>query len=232
MTATLVTAYLGQGLAAARPAAPALATGTVGWWYSTDTGVMSYYANGAWANASVQAPVFHPGYSALKAAAKFWYPATATAQGGNNTATGALYAAPYFSPVAQVFTKIGIAMATSSTGHCRLGVYADNGGQPGALILDCGQLTYAAASGLQQLSGLTINVSKGWSWLAYTSDATMGVNCNNSGGFGPYLMGSTSGSAVAAIGGYSGTFVYGALPGTFPAPLTDVSACPAPSLQF
>lgn len=48
MASTLVTAYLGQGLAANRPATPTLATGTIGWYYATDTGALSLYANGAW----------------------------------------------------------------------------------------------------------------------------------------------------------------------------------------
>lgn len=48
MSSTLITSYLGQGLAAARPATPALATGTIGYYFATDTGVMSFYANGAW----------------------------------------------------------------------------------------------------------------------------------------------------------------------------------------
>lgn len=48
MASTLITSYLGQGLAAARPATPLIATGTIGWYFATDTGVMSVYANGAW----------------------------------------------------------------------------------------------------------------------------------------------------------------------------------------
>lgn len=48
MASTLITAYLGQGLAAARPATPTLATGTYGTYYATDTKVWSAYFNGAW----------------------------------------------------------------------------------------------------------------------------------------------------------------------------------------
>lgn len=48
MASTLITSYLGQGLAAARPATPPLATGAIGYYFATDTGVLSVYANGAW----------------------------------------------------------------------------------------------------------------------------------------------------------------------------------------
>lgn len=231
MTSTIITAYLGKGLAAARPASPVIAAGCMAWYEATDTGDVSYWDGTAWHTLAQSSP-FHPGYSALRAPSKFWYPATATSVGGNNTNTGKLYAAPFFSPVAQVFSKIGVSMAVAATGHARLGVYADGGGQPGALILDCGQVTYAGGSGLQQLTGLTINIPKGWAWLAYTGDATMGVNCTNTNILNAFLMGSTSGTGISVLGGYSGAFVYGALPGTFPTPLTDEINCPAPNLQF
>jgi hypothetical protein len=48
MTSTLITAYLGQGLAAARPVTPAIAAGSIGFYYATDTDVLTVYANGAW----------------------------------------------------------------------------------------------------------------------------------------------------------------------------------------
>lgn len=48
MASTLITSYVGQGLAAARPATPPLATGTYGTYYATDTKVWSAYFNGAW----------------------------------------------------------------------------------------------------------------------------------------------------------------------------------------
>lgn len=48
MPSTLLPAYLGQGLAAARPVTPAIATGTIGLYFATDTGAYFIYANGAW----------------------------------------------------------------------------------------------------------------------------------------------------------------------------------------
>lgn len=48
MTNTLITAYVGQGLAAARPATPTIDAGAIGFYYATDTAALSVYANGAW----------------------------------------------------------------------------------------------------------------------------------------------------------------------------------------
>lgn len=48
MASTLITAYVGEGLAANRPATPVLATGTIGYYYATDTGILTAYVNGAW----------------------------------------------------------------------------------------------------------------------------------------------------------------------------------------
>lgn len=48
MASTLITSYLGQGLLAARPATPAIATGTYATYYATDAKVWSAYFNGAW----------------------------------------------------------------------------------------------------------------------------------------------------------------------------------------
>lgn len=51
MTSTILPTYLGQGLAAARPVTPLIASGTMAFYYATDTAVLSAYANGAWQNA-------------------------------------------------------------------------------------------------------------------------------------------------------------------------------------
>lgn len=48
---SLVKNYLGQGTAAARPATPTIDPLAIGFYYATDTGVQSVYANGAWRSA-------------------------------------------------------------------------------------------------------------------------------------------------------------------------------------
>lgn len=44
--------YLGVGLASARPATPSLSTGVAGYWYATDTGVLSVWNGLSWTNVS------------------------------------------------------------------------------------------------------------------------------------------------------------------------------------
>ena len=48
MAATLITAYLGEDLAANRPVTPLIATGTIGLFYAKDTAMLSAYLNGVW----------------------------------------------------------------------------------------------------------------------------------------------------------------------------------------
>lgn len=59
MTSTLITAYVGKGLAAARPATPAIAAGTFAWYYATDTAALSYY-DGTWHAVSSSDPSISP----------------------------------------------------------------------------------------------------------------------------------------------------------------------------
>jgi hypothetical protein len=48
MASGLISTYLGEGTAAARPASPNIGAGVIAFWFSTDTGEGSAYVNGAW----------------------------------------------------------------------------------------------------------------------------------------------------------------------------------------
>lgn len=48
MASTLITAYLGEGLAAARPATPSITAGSIALYYATDTGVTSLFDGTSW----------------------------------------------------------------------------------------------------------------------------------------------------------------------------------------
>lgn len=48
MASGLLKTYLGEGLAAARPATPSVGANTIAFWYSTDSAEMSAYVDGAW----------------------------------------------------------------------------------------------------------------------------------------------------------------------------------------
>jgi hypothetical protein len=48
MTTTLITSYLSEGLASARPSSPAVATGCIAFYYATDTGAVTVYDGSVW----------------------------------------------------------------------------------------------------------------------------------------------------------------------------------------
>lgn len=50
---TLITDYLGRGVASARPSSVTVAAGALALWFSTDTGELDYYTGSGWANAAV-----------------------------------------------------------------------------------------------------------------------------------------------------------------------------------
>lgn len=141
MTSTLVTAYLGKGLAAARPAAPAVAAGTFAWYEATDTGVLSYY-DGTWHTLSSNDPSIapwvtvpaNPGWDTQFIGTGF------TFTNSNKTATPAS-SSPYnyaYGNVAKTGGKAYFEMAPGSTSFTALGLAGpaghkvDNGnGSPG-----------------------------------------------------------------------------------------------------
>ena len=69
-------------------------------------------------------------------------------------------------------TKIELLFVdTTPNGKVRLGVYADNGGWPGALLLDAGEVS--AANGWVSISGLNLSVTQNtYYWLAFTMQST------------------------------------------------------------
>ena len=63
---------------------------------------------------------------------------------------------------------------TTASGNLRLGVYADNGGVPGGLLLDAGSV--AATNGWVGIAGLNLPVAAGANyWLAYLPQNPVGV---------------------------------------------------------
>lgn len=56
MTNTLIAAYLGFGLAAARPATPSIDAGAIAFYYATDTATLTQWSGSAWISAGGYAP--------------------------------------------------------------------------------------------------------------------------------------------------------------------------------
>ncbi|MDO8578463.1 MAG: hypothetical protein Q7R50_04715, partial [Dehalococcoidales bacterium] len=69
---------------------------------------------------------------------------------------------------------------TTSTANLRLGVYADNNGQPGNLLLDAGSVR--SANGWVGISGLNLPVTSGaYYWLAFLPQSTTGIAYQSTG---------------------------------------------------
>lgn len=179
MTSTLITAYVGQGLAASRPATPSIDTGAIAWYYATDTGVLSYYANSAWHTQSATDPSIspftkvptNPGFDPLFTGKS----GAVTLSSSNKTATPAsgspynhMFGTPavytgkvYFEivPGSTSFTNIGLA---GSAGHLKNGDGANLGEGVAA-----GQIGYQSGGAVKiseyGTTSFTLTTLDGWS---------------------------------------------------------------------
>ncbi|MFA5309024.1 MAG: Ig-like domain-containing protein, partial [Dehalococcoidales bacterium] len=75
-----------------------------------------------------------------------------------------------------VLTKLELLFTdTTPTGKVRMGVYADNYGKPGALLLDAGEVS--VTNGWVSISGLNLPVTQNtYYWLAFTMDSANDVS--------------------------------------------------------
>lgn len=162
---------------------------------------------------------FHPGYVSGR-----WYYSPCTFGGisvGNSNAN-TLYAVPFYCGVATTFTKIGLLISSGTAGNAELGIYNNDGngglgGQPGTLFQDCGHISTATSGGIS-LTGLTINLPAGWSWMVVGASATVQVSTYVVGNFTYFWEGNGGLSNSPTGGGINGSWTYAAnsLPSTFP----------------
>jgi hypothetical protein len=103
-----------------------------------------------------------------------------------------------------IISSLRMHFSAPIAGHVRLGVYSDNAGLPGALLVDAGQ--FVVAAGWVTATGLSIPVvADAWYWLAFIGDDIMGVDIKN---IDPGLASYHQFKALA----------YGALPNPFGVP--------------
>lgn len=145
------------------------------------------------------------------------------------TVASKIYAYPIFIPTAITIKTANINTTTGQTGGvAHVGIYADNGGAPGNLVFDSGEVTALTATAINAKT-ITPNVTlqPGWYWFASTfaASSTMpsvaGITSALASGVNALQGGDTAAHALAtaASGATSGViadFTYGALPATFP----------------
>ncbi len=188
------------------------------------------------------------GYAAAnpqpRAQAGRWYgPACPVAPA--TPAAGALSAVPYACTASLVsLTALGVLVTTAGAGGSliRLGVYADAGGLPGALLLDAG--TVAGDTVGEQVVATTLALTRGTYWLGALLQApgsTAPVLSCVAGGTGAMAQSHLGGASPKAVMGVSatlgvlsaGTLAVTALPATFPAPgFVTTGAVPYVALQL
>jgi hypothetical protein len=147
------------------------------------------------------------------------------------TVTATLYAYPVYIPNPITIKTLSLSVSTGQTGGAaHIGIYADNGGQPGALVFDSG-----AVSGLTSTAVVTNTptvsptLTPGWYWIAtiFTASSTFpsveAISATYT-ALASMLGFDTAAHALATSGqaptGISVAGTYGALPATFPSGAT------------
>lgn len=126
---------------------------------------------------------------------------------------------PFHVPVRRAFDRIGINVVTAATagsgGVLRMGIYADGGGIPGALVVDGGTVS-SESTGAKEVT-ISVTLEPGTYWIAVVAQvaACTITTFSSTTGF-PSVSGSTTPPSAATGFGYffiSGG-ASGALPGT------------------
>jgi hypothetical protein len=123
---------------------------------------------------------------------------TYSALGNNSTVAGALLGAselnfnPFFVASSATYDQISVATASSFSGSgvVRLGIYDDNGGLPGNLVLDAGTVSATAASTVYTIT-ISQTLSAGMYFLCVVSQTQ--ATTNN------YIVGNTNTTLLSPI---------------------------------
>lgn len=155
---------------------------------------------------SARDPVLHPGIRVNNYyLAASVLPSTAVASISANSI--------YYQPISITGTinRIGIEITTGAAGAARLGLYSNNGGIPGSLILDCGTVDTTNIALVEATIADTVFRGE-WIWMAVVSNAAPACRTGTMGS-AMITGGSTPSVGVRA---YVGSFAYAALPATAP----------------
>lgn len=124
-----------------------------------------------------------------------------------------LYAEPFWCVAPAVAKEIGLYEGTAVAGHVHLGLYRDQDGEPGALLLDIGEKYVALGAGYWAIDQA---LAPGIYWLALIADTSLCFAYYYSAGY-TGLMGFNSPVDTTSRSLYV-DLAYGALPDPFPRP--------------
>jgi len=164
-------------------------------------------------------PVLHPGMRT--SGTVYYFAATVLPSSTTGTVSAnAFYCSPIY--LMGTVTRIGIEVTTGSAGACRLGLFTNNNGVPGSLILDAGTVDTTNIA-IVEATISPIVLRNEWIWMGAVFDATPTVR---TGGPSMAFMGG-AGSTTASTRALTGSFTYGAFPATAPTVGSQSSVGPA-----
>ena len=167
---------------------------------------------------------FHPGYVSGR-----YYTSPMTQTLTLAMAANKLYAEPFYVGVETTFSKISIDVTTPALGRCELGIYNNNSGAPGSLLVDAGNVSDGSA-GAQEITGQSLTLSPGWYWLAVgCSDMPSLEATSSTNGIFGFLEGLTAQNSTAYQMSVPWTYFPNNLPLSFGTP-TYVGNAPSPSI--
>lgn len=137
----------------------------------------------------------------------------ASATGSTELSSGSTHYTPFY--VHSDISVSGLCFFNSSSGESgkkgRVGIYANDGGRPGSLIVSSGEITLDGTSALRE-AAISQPLAKGWYWAAIITDGLSVYRFNNADMFdGAWSMASPAPDGTAAFR-TSITGTYGALP--------------------
>jgi hypothetical protein len=156
-------------------------------------------------------------------------PKEGSALAGAALTANRLYAMPLLVPKAITLDQIGVYVSTLLAGAARLGIYSDNGNvYPGSLVLDAGTID-TGATGAKKIAINQALSTPGLYWMTLVANAAPSIYCIPVAGV-INILGHSNALGTAQNCGLYAAFTYAALPASFPASPTLITAAPIPAI--
>jgi hypothetical protein len=170
--------------------------------------------------------VAHPGF----ASGRYYTTELFAAPSTFTLTTNRLYAIPFFVGKAFTFTRMGAFITVTAAGSLELGVYSNLDGAPNTLIADAGSIAIPGNNLAANITGLNINLSPGWYWLALAANAAASIRSTPASQSGTFstIGAPNAGTSTTSYNGCFGswTFSAGMLPTSFPTPTFSATNIP------
>jgi hypothetical protein len=154
-----------------------------------------------------------------------YYTSVGAAGGPGTPSANDLYATPITIPNSGSYDRIAVNVTTNAADNARLGIYNDNNGSPGSLVLDFGTVSLNTG-GVREITISQALAGPQQYWLAVFIQAGLAALTV----IGGVLGGSSSGGSAGGANGVHRSLAYAALPDPF-GTITGVATTPAVSLR-